>query len=53
MYGKTVMLEIITSTDGLNRTALDITQYANGVYLLLLEKEGEAVKVQRVVVEKN
>jgi len=53
MYGKIVMFEKGLTGEGLIKTSLDISQIANGVYLLHLEKDGMLVKVQRIVVEKN
>ena len=53
MYGKLILEEKDLKGEGLMRNTINIENVTNGVYILLLERDGVIVKTQTVVIEKN
>ncbi|MFZ7144084.1 MAG: T9SS type A sorting domain-containing protein, partial [Bacteroidota bacterium] len=53
MYGKLILEEKDVKGEGLMKNNLNIESVINGVYILLLERDGIVVNKQTIVIEKN
>jgi len=49
--GQIMQTSTITAVEGLNMQELDLSTYAKGLYMVRLEREGEAMQMLRVTVE--
>jgi hypothetical protein len=51
MTGQVMQTKSITAAAGLNLHELDLSTYAKGLYMVRLEREGEAMQMLRITVE--
>jgi hypothetical protein len=51
MTGQIMQTSTITAVEGVNMRDLDLSTYAKGLYMVRLEREGEAMQMLRVTVE--
>ena len=51
IIGNTVYTESIVAHEGENLTEVDLTKTANGIYFLILEREGEEAKTMRITIQ--
>ena len=51
MTGQIMQISNINAVEGLNMHQLDMSTYAKGLYMVRLEREGEAMQMLRVTVE--
>ena len=49
--GQLMQTEKVTAIEGLNMHELDLSTYAKGLYMIRMEREGEAMQMLRVTVE--
>ena len=51
MTGQIMQTRTITAVEGVNMNEFDLNTYAKGLYMIRMEREGEAMQVLRVTVE--